>query len=178
MIWNLLLPGLRHRLPRTPSALGTTVTSYHRKDKLGCVGSWAAPSIGMKVTWFPVPPLPLTPCVFWGKACSFSIRRDLDAVSSLRELEKWLREFLRYCLGWREKRSWTLWFSTPAVQPRNSLSQGGGPICSVYTPGPGAKGGFQGGSLTICGIIPASKQRAAGKPSKKYQKPSALSVIT
>ena len=58
-------------------------------------------------------------------------------------------------------------------------SRAEGPFCSVYTPGGGVKGDFEeGGSLAFCGLIPASKHHATGKPSKKYQKPSVLSVTT
>ena len=107
------------------------------------------------------------------KACSFSIRRILMPLAAS---ENWQsgRGNVWDTAGGKAIPSAALSSCPPSEFPL----PGGGPLCSVYTPGPGAKGGLEGGSQTICGIIPASRQQATGKPSKKYQKPSALSVIT
>lgn len=67
-----------------------------------------------------------------------SLYGGLSDVSSLRESERQSRGILRYCLSGRGKILEK--YSTPAVQSQNSFFQGGGPGCSVYTPGPGAKG--------------------------------------
>lgn len=60
------------------------------------------------------------------------------ATSEEKNLRESLREFLKYCLGERRRDSEN--WNTPL---QLSFFQGGGPICSVYTPGPGVKGGLE-----------------------------------
>lgn len=162
---------------------GTPLTAPHgslssRGGRSGCAEWWTALRLAKKE-----PELQSATCSLQVLGRSFFLlyTEESDAINilnSYRELAKEWRECLRSSLGVekrQKKKSWKVSCLAPALCSQNSLSPGQRLICSVYTPGPGVKGGLdEDSSLTICGIVPASKQHATGQPSKKDQKPSVL----